>query len=174
MYREFWFISLGLVAISCSLSMAATGKANLKGTTEGSDIKGEVKLEDSPLGLKIEADLVNVPAGQHAFHIHEFGDCSDTGNAAGSHYNPKNTIHGDVLKNGMSKAHAGDFGNVTIDDKGMGHFSAVVKGLKLKDGSNTVVGRAFVLHANPDDFGQPTGNAGGRIACGPIVLTKPN
>ena len=36
-----------------------------------------------------------------------------------------------------------------------------------------VVGHAVVVHANVDDFvTQPTGNAGGRVACGVIQLER--
>ncbi|MGH7491401.1 MAG: superoxide dismutase family protein, partial [bacterium] len=42
------------------------------------------------------------------------------------------------------------------------------------NGPHTIVGRGLILHANPDDFKtQPTGNAGGRIACGVIGVAKP-
>ncbi|XP_077218821.1 uncharacterized protein LOC143853012 [Tasmannia lanceolata] len=47
-------------------------------------------------------------------------------------------------------------------------------------GPNSVVGRAVVVHADPDDLGKggdelskTTGNAGGRIACGIIGLQAP-
>jgi len=36
-------------------------------------------------------------------------------------------------------------------------------------GPYAVAGRAVIVHANPDDFSQPSGNAGGRIACGVIT-----
>jgi Cu-Zn family superoxide dismutase len=34
-----------------------------------------------------------------------------------------------------------------------------------------VGGRAIILHEKMDDFSQPTGNAGGRIGCGTIIVT---
>ena len=41
------------------------------------------------------------------------------------------------------------------------------------DGPDGVIGHAVVVHANPDDFKtQPTGNAGGRVACGVIGVAK--
>jgi Cu-Zn family superoxide dismutase len=33
-----------------------------------------------------------------------------------------------------------------------------------------VVGHAVIVHGDPDDFGQPLGNAGARIGCGIIEL----
>lgn len=47
-------------------------------------------------------------------------------------------------------------------------------------GPNSVVGRAFVVHADPDDLGRGgyedskiTGHAGNRLACGAIGLSGP-
>jgi len=39
-------------------------------------------------------------------------------------------------------------------------------------GKNAVIGRGIVIHAKPDDGGQPTGNAGDRIGVGVIGVTK--
>jgi Cu-Zn family superoxide dismutase len=45
-----------------------------------------------------------------------------------------------------------------------------VTGVSVGSGPADVVGRAVVVHADPDDYRtQPTGNAGSRIACGVIV-----
>ena len=43
-------------------------------------------------------------------------------------------------------------------------------GVTLGSGAaNDVLGRAIVVHANPDDYGtQPAGNAGARVGCGVI------
>ena len=35
-------------------------------------------------------------------------------------------------------------------------------------GERDVANRTIVIHAKPDDWGQPTGNAGARLACGVI------
>ncbi len=150
---------------------AATGVAEVIGTSPTSSISGMVHFEDTPGGLKVSASLAGVPAGLHAFHIHEFGSCADSGKAAGGHYNPMSAPHGQVLKVGMQHAHAGDLGNITVGADGKATLEAVIPGVTLAAGPYTVGGRAVVLHEKVDDFSQPVGNAGGRIGCGPIVLT---
>jgi Cu-Zn family superoxide dismutase len=165
----------GFIAITALLltarAWAATGTAVVKGTAEGSDIAGTLKLEDTDKGLKISGTIDNVPTGNHGFHIHEFGDCGNDGKAAGGHYNPDGHPHGQVLKEGVAKVHVGDMGNLTADKEGMAKVDVTIPGVALNSGKYMVAGRAIVVHEKADDFGQPVGNAGGRIACGPIVLT---
>jgi Cu-Zn family superoxide dismutase len=134
-------------------------------------VSGIVVLQDSPAGLKIDADITQAPPGLHAFHIHEFGSCADNAKAAGSHYNPAGHPHGNALKDGIMKTHAGDFGNLTIDANGRGSLHVMIPGLALSHGDAPVAGRAFVLHEKADDFSQPAGNAGSRIGCGTILIT---
>jgi len=150
---------------------ALQGEAKIKGTAPGSDISGVVKLQDTKKGLKITASVENAPPGHHGFHIHQFGDCGNKGKNAGGHYNPHKTKHGHFGKDGKKMAHMGDLGNIKVEKDGIGTLDTVVKGLSLSGGKYSVGGRALILHAKPDDFGQPTGNAGGRIGCAPIVIT---
>lgn len=168
------------IIAACSLVMAlgiygqaATAIAEVKGTAQGSTISGTVMFQEVANDLQVRAMLSGVPAGEHGFHIHEFGSCADSGKAAGSHYNPLSAPHGQILKEGMGHAHAGDFGNIKAGADGTVMFDAVVPGLALLGGGSTVAGRAVILHEKNDDFSQPVGNAGGRIGCGPIVLIGP-
>lgn len=160
-----------LVATVTSAGWAATGQAKVAGTASGSAVSGVVKFEETKSGLKVIADLQGIAPGNHGFHVHEFGDCSDSGKAAGGHYNPRNTKHGDIMKDGAKMAHAGDMGNVTVDATGAAHIEALLPDLTLSGGKHAVGGRAVILHEKADDFGQPVGNAGGRIGCGPIIIT---
>ena len=145
--------------------------AVIKATTANSEVSGVVSLEETDKGLKIEAVLENVPGpGKHGFHIHEFGSCEDEGKAAGGHYNPEAVQHGLLEKDGHQMAHAGDMGNVVVDEAGYVQYSGLLPGVSLTSGSHNVAGRAIILHEKEDDFGQPTGNAGGRIGCGAIIL----
>ena len=40
-------------------------------------------------------------------------------------------------------------------------------------GENSILGRAVIVHEKVDDWSQPVGNAGGRVACGVIGVAKP-
>lgn len=150
---------------------AETGKAVIRPTSEGSTIAGSVLFSDSPQGLEVQARITGAPPGKHGFHVHEFGDCSDAGKAAGGHFNPRGTPHGFLPEDRKQKAHAGDMGNIEIGPDGSGTLTLTLPEVSLSGGEHNVAGRAVILHEKPDDFSQPTGNAGSRIGCGVIVIT---
>ena len=167
--KKYLITFVGLLGfVGSTVAFAASGTAVIKGTAEGSDISGKADFMDTPEGLKISVDLENVPPGSHGFHIHENGACGDEGKAAGGHYNPNQMPHGLTSKDGVEHVHAGDLGNIMIGEDGSGKLEAVLAGLTLSGGKYEVAGRSLILHEKEDDFGQPTGNAGGRIGCGVI------
>jgi Cu-Zn family superoxide dismutase len=151
---------------------ADAGRADIRSPSGNPDLQGEVILTDTPSGLLIQGSLIGAAPGLHGFHIHEFGDCADGGNAAGGHYNPQSTQHGNLVTEGFTAAHAGDLGNIKVAEDGTAAWLYTLSGLTLSGSEHPVAGRAFIVHANPDDFGQPAGNAGSRIGCGAIFLVK--
>lgn len=164
-------LALALIAALALKAQAANGIAAIHGTHEDTEIIGHLKLEDTPKGLKISGNIENIPSGSHGFHIHEFGDCGNEGTNAGTHFNPDQKPHGMAMKEGAMKVHPGDMGNLVANEKGMAAVDVLIHGVTLTNSKYSVAGRAFIVHEKADDFSQPTGNAGGRIACGPIVLT---
>jgi Cu-Zn family superoxide dismutase len=139
----------------------------------GSSCKGTVRFSASGSGMKVVADLEGLkPGAKHGFHIHEFGDCSaPDATSAGSHYDPEGTKHHG--KPDDKGKHAGDLGNVTADSSGKAHYEVTAQGVSIDGSQAPILGHAVIVHANPDDFGQPVGNAGGRIGCGVIGVSKP-
>lgn len=159
---------MGLLFVVQSAA-AQIATAVIKGTQENSTVSGNVFIEEKDGGLEVDVNVAGVPPGKHGFHIHENGDCSDMGKAAGGHYNPDNVMHGLATKDGLSHAHAGDFGNIEVDTSGSGTLKFFMPGLTLTGEKYNVSGKTVILHEKEDDFGQPTGNAGGRIGCGIIT-----
>ena len=156
-------------AIVNSETVVARAVAEVKGTTPESPIAGRVIFAEMEQGLYVTAELTHVPnPGKHGFHVHEKGDCSNNGNAAGGHYNPAGVTHGHLPTDGHEKAHAGDLGNITINEDGTGSLQVILSDVHLVGEKNNISGLAVILHEKEDDFGQPTGNAGGRIGCGII------
>ena len=121
--------------------------------------------------MKVIADVTGLTPGKHGFHVHEFGDCSSPdGNSAGAHFNPTHKQHGAP---DAADRHAGDLGNIEADAAGKAHLECTDKTMKLL-GPDSIVGRAVIVHEKEDDLKtQPTGNAGGRVACGVIGVAKP-
>ena len=146
--------------------------ATVQSTDGSSIVLGEATFTETSEGLKVDLSLNNVPSGYHGFHVHEFGSCDVGGTAAGGHFNPLAVKHGYLVKEGYDNAHVGDLGNVLIYSDGSGSLSLTIPDLPLTDGDRAIVDHAIILHAERDDFGQPTGNAGGRIGCGIIELSN--
>ncbi|MBI3021054.1 MAG: superoxide dismutase family protein [Candidatus Omnitrophica bacterium] len=170
--RYGWGVLVGLgLVLGTGRVFAETGTVELRGTTEGSAVSGSAMLIDSPQGLEVTVEVMGVAPGKHAIHIHQYGACDDQGNAAGGHFNPDGAPHGFLPSDGLSKAHPGDMGNLDVGQDGNGLLTIRLPGVTLSGGAYGVGGRAIVLHEKVDDFGQPTGNAGGRIGCGTIVIT---
>lgn len=170
MKRWFWLLVFSLLIAKTSFAASAT--AVIEGTSGDSEIFGWASFEDTEEGLLIEAEIFGAPEGRHGFHIHEVGSCEDSGNAAGGHFNPKGHDHGSVVDDGLEKAHAGDLGNIEINEEGDGFLELVLPGLSVETAPFNVGGRALILHEREDDFSQPTGNAGSRIACGLIEIDE--
>lgn len=139
--------------------------------TAGNSAHGTVQFFEHAGSVVITADIRGLdPGGTHAWHIHEYGDLrSDDGTATGSHYNPEGHPHGLPYDD---HRHAGDFGNLRADQDGRAVVNMTVTNITILGARNPIAGRAIIVHAQPDDGGQPTGNAGARIAQGVIGITN--
>jgi Cu-Zn family superoxide dismutase len=139
--------------------------------TAGQHCHGVVRFTQDGESVKVVAELEGLNPGQkHAFHIHQFGDCSSPdGMSAGGHYNPEGHQHG--LPDSENR-HAGDLGNVLADDQGKAHYEIIVTNISVMGAKNPIIGRGVIVHAKVDDGSQPVGNAGGRIACGVVGVAK--
>ncbi len=182
------FICLGTVlvaALACAESGSAVGQPAVPAPAiteaiavinpaSGSSVRGTVKFVQEGDAVKVVADLEGLtPGAQHGFHIHEFGDCSvPDATSAGSHYDAAGTKHHGKPEDALK--HAGDLGNITADANGKTHAEITVSGISISGGQAPILGRGVIVHAKPDDFGQPVGNAGGRIGCGVIGVMKPD
>ena len=115
--RKKFILAFALAVLLTSPAWAAKGVALITATQPDSQVNGEANFNETVDGLEVEVNVANVPPGKHGFHIHEKGDCTDKGNAAGGHYNPANVTHGLVSKDGFEHAHTGDFGNIEDHSK---------------------------------------------------------
>jgi len=130
-----------------------------------STVSGTVSFTKQGDDVQVVADIENLKPGKHGFHIHEKGDCSATdASSAGAHFNPTHQHHGGPE---TAERHEGDLGNIEADASGKSHLEW--KGKMNLSGTDSIIGKSIVVHEKEDDLKtDPSGNSGGRIACGVI------
>ena len=143
--------------------------AIIYGSPQYQKLYGNVRFYQTDQGVLVVADVEGLPGGNSctspifALHIHEGSSC--TGKAddpfadVRMHYNPYNCPH---------PYHAGDLPPLFGAD-GRAFSAFLTNRFSVSD----VVGKTVIIHGSPDDFTtQPSGNAGQKIACGEIFLTR--
>jgi Cu-Zn family superoxide dismutase len=151
---------------------------------EGGEV-GVATLTEVEGGTQVEVRVTGLSPGFHGFHVHAVGVCepdsqnptdpSMTGDflSAGGHLGAGEADHGE---------HAGDLPLLFVTEAGTGALTVVTDTLTLdqvtdEDGSAVMVHADRDNYANvpkryapggPDQMTRYTGDAGGRIACGPV------
>ena len=132
---------------------------------------GTATFADTPAGLLVSISVTGLGIGPHGVHLHAVGSCVTPGFAsAGGHFNPGDKKHGFLNPDGH---HAGDMPNIVSPPSGVHKAEFVVEGVKLtgRGGLLDNDGASIVVHGSGDDhYTDPSGNSGGRIACGVIKL----
>ncbi|KAL5767889.1 hypothetical protein ACOSQ2_014672 [Xanthoceras sorbifolium] len=152
-------------AIVKAVALISSGDSNVRGSLHF--------LQDSNGFTHVKGNISGLKPGLHGFHIHALGDTTNGCNSTGPHFNPLKKNHGAPSDN---ERHAGDLGNIVAGPDGVAVVSISDRQIPLS-GQHSILGRAVVVHADPDDLGigghelsKTTGNAGGRVGCGIIGL----
>lgn len=135
------------------------------------DLTGTATFTQEGFKVRVKVEVSGATPGPHGIAVHEYGECGDDYRlSAGAHLNPDGAAHGCP---GMREYHPGDLGNVEVGEDGTGTYEAETTVLTVTPGSNSVVGRSFILRATRDDcVSRPMGNAGDFIACGVIEAVE--
>ena len=139
-------------------------------------VVGSATATQSGDSIRVRVDGTNIPQGVHGVHLHMTGRCDAPAfTSAGDHWNPTGQRHGKDNPQGM---HMGDLPNLLIGTDGRGTLEYTIPAASVMRGERPLIdgdGAAVVVHANADDYRtDPSGNSGGRIACGVLVPLQGN
>ncbi len=163
--------TITLTALALCLASTASAQATSATATlapaSGSSVTGTVTFAQQGETVLVTADVSGLKPGAHGFHVHEKGDCSaPDATSAGGHFNPTSQPHGNPKDDAH---HKGDLPALVADANGNAKLKFEFGPATLSPGQLDLMGRAVVVHADPDDYkSQPAGNSGARIACGVI------
>jgi superoxide dismutase, Cu-Zn family len=148
--------------------------------TKNSDISGVITFEQNSYEnhTTIYGYINGLKPGKHGIHIHTFGDLSGGCITVGDHFNPYKKNHGSAFSR---ERHLGDLGNIECTNEYVPTYFHL-KNVDLSIvGPFSIIGRALVIHADPDDLGmtnhplsKTTGNSGFRLACAVIGIKDSN
>ena len=176
--RSAWLRSAPALAVGALLfaSPAANAHEDMNGISveleakSGSTVTGTLRFKEYAPKVHITGIVSGLTPGKHGIHVHTNGNCdSPDAMSAGGHYSPYGGRHNAPTS---PDRHLGDLGNIVAGPDGVAQVDLVVEGTTLAlIGTNSIVDRAIVIHANQDDFSDPAGNSGPRVACGVIEQT---
>ena len=132
--------------VTAALGQLPLAVAAMRGSAAYPQIRGFVRLYDTPYGTLVCAELTGLPekegCGIFGLHIHETGDCAEGDGpafaGAGAHYNPTASPH---------PCHAGDLPPL-FSVRGYGLSICLTDRFRAAE----VMGRSVILHERPDDF----------------------
>lgn len=175
--------------VACAQGMGGAPRATA-GAGAGAMVKlmtpqgepaGQAVLTTVPDGVEIVMNVEKLTPGLHGFHIHAQGSCAPgpdaTGKtvdfgAAGGHFDPLGSKQHGHPEHGTVR-HAGDAPNLMADAQGKASLRTTNSMVTLLPGASSVIGKALVVHADPDDYKtNPAGNSGARVLCGVIEAAR--
>jgi Cu-Zn family superoxide dismutase len=169
--------------------------ATVSGDAAHKDIKGTVTFRMQGGNTLVDTQVTGLPKGEHGYHVHMYGDCSDLGTKSpGEHLDFHAGMGGATGSNMPSTMGTGSGSGSAMpmntpatdmaDASGshvignLGEFEADASG--HASGSRTVdarlrqlLGRGVVIHEKGNDDTKPDGAAGAPIACGVIGIANP-
>lgn len=168
--KALWVFVMALILAGCATMQYGSPEATAELKNAKGEVVGTAHFWENANGVRIIVQVRGISTGKHGTHMHAVGKCDPPEfTTAGGHFNPGGKKHG--LRN-PAGPHAGDLPNLEVAADGTGQLEYVTKLVSLAPGPTSLFdtdGSALVVHANPDDdITDPTGNSGGRIACGVI------
>ena len=168
------FVTMAVLALpACAQTQdgPASGPSPSSAAAEVRNAAGQVVATATArdqAGLTVRVEAAGLRPGTYAVHLHAVGRCDAPDyTSAGPHWNPTSNQHGRLNPLGP---HFGDLPNIEIGADGRGRIEFAVASGSVRRGAHPLLdgdGAALVIHANADDYRtDPTGNAGGRMACG--------
>ncbi|MET0588991.1 MAG: superoxide dismutase family protein [Novosphingobium sp.] len=158
---------LSACATSASKTPAALASATIVNATGAP--AGSAVITQSKSGLVLTLKLSGLTPGVHGMHLHTTGNCEAPAfTTAGPHLNPHGKQHG---TNNPQGSHLGDLPNITAGTDGKVEVSIALNApaSELEEFLIDTDGTAIVVHSSADDYlTDPSGNSGGRIACGAL------